>query len=220
MANISKNKAASTVSACLLLVVMGITLFQAKDTYAVSGLCLTLCLLWIRPLSLRRWSAIDWILCILVIYDLISCFYTPCTIPAIQTAIRSVSIFTAYLIIRRLSEIPYAENILLKGSLLFIGIALSLSIISFFIFRQSVIEAGFSETYHFRFLFRPLGYVTNIWSEILLILLGWLCLIHRYALVLIFLILIALLLSFSRGGISCLRYILMLLDFMYKTAPL
>lgn len=176
------------------------TLFQAKDTYAISGFCLTLCLLWIRPLPFRQWSAIDWMLCILVVYDLISCFYTPCTFPAIRTAARSISIFTAYLIIRRLSEIPHAESVLLKGSLLFIGIALLLAVVSFFIFRKSVIDAGFNDTYHFRFLFRPLGYVTNVWSEILLILLGWLCLIRRHAPVFIFLTLIALLLSFSRGA--------------------
>lgn len=86
------------------------------------------------------------------------------------------------------------------GSIIPIGLALLIAVCSFFIFRNSVLNAGFSDTYHFRFLFRPLGYITNVWSEILFILLGWSCVIRRHSSFLIFLSLSGILLSFSRGA--------------------
>lgn len=57
-----------------------------------------------------------------------------------------------------------------------------LAICSFLVFRRSVLEAGFEDTYHFRFLFSPLGYITNIWAEVLLMLSGWICLMRRWVL--------------------------------------
>mgnify|MGYP002449640902 FL=1 len=81
------------------------------------------------------------------------------------------------------------------------GIAVVLAILSFFVFRSSVLGVGFEDTYHFRFLFRPLGYITNVWSEILLLILGWTCLSRRrYAMVLVILTFTAIFLSFSRGA--------------------
>ena len=69
------------------------------------------------------------------------------------------------------------------------------------VFRSSVLRVGFEDTYHFRFLFRPLGYITNVWSEILLLILGWVCLsLRRYAMVLVTLTFTAIFLSFSRGA--------------------
>ena len=63
-----------------------------------------------------------------------------------------------------------------------------------------LLNTGFADTYHFRFLFRPLGYITNVWAEVLLILLGWICLARRYSALFIFLCVLAILFSFSRGA--------------------
>ena len=63
-----------------------------------------------------------------------------------------------------------------------------------------MLEVGFADTYPFRFLFRPLGYITNVWAEVLLLILGWLCLARRHVGFLVFLTIGAILLSFSRGA--------------------
>ena len=87
--------------------------------------------------------------------------------------------------------------------------------------RSSVLEAGFEDTYHFRFLFRPLGYITNIWAEVLLMVSGWICLMRRWSVPLQFLCLLAILLSFSRGAYVALGiYLLFALLFFPKAEKL
>lgn len=184
----------------LLLLVMTILLFQIKDTYHISLLMLTAALLWIGIMPLRNWTSIDLCLSLITFYDFISCFYANCPIPAIQAAFSSLFCLIVYFILRRLLTNKLAVRILRVGSYLPISAALILAICSFFVFRQSVLNVGFADTYYFRFLFRPLGYITNVWAEILLILLGWSCFLRRYSIVFIFLSVLAILLSFSRGA--------------------
>lgn len=113
----------------------------------------------------------------------------------------SLYALVAYFTFRRLSAWQPAERIVRSGSDVLMGIAVVLAILSFFVFRSSVLGVGFEDTYHFRFLFRPLGYITNVWSEILLLILGWTCLSRRrYAMVLVILTFTAIFLSFSRGA--------------------
>lgn len=186
--------------AVLLLIVIIIELFQIEDSYEVGTLLLIVSLFVVRPLPCRQWTFLDWVLCIIVLWDVVSCFYSSCTLPAVRALLTSISGFTAYLLLRRLlSDIRFVQT-LLTGSYLPLGVALLLAVCSFFVFRSSVLESGFTDTYHFRFLFRPLGYMTNVWAEVLLILLGWICLLRRYAFAFIFLTTFAVLLSFSRGA--------------------
>lgn len=186
--------------AVLVLVVMSMWLFQIADTYHICmGLLFIGCAV-IRPLPFRSWSMIDIVLGVMTLYDVSSCFYGDCPIPAIEVAFNSICCFTVYGIARRLFTEPRTSKILLFGSYLPISIVLLLTLGSFFIFRNSVLEAGFEDTYHFRFLFRPLGYITNWWAEILLVLLGWVCLARKYNSILVLLTAWAVLLSFSRGA--------------------
>lgn len=184
----------------LLLVILTMEIFQIKDQYQITMLLSIVALAFVRPLAVRQWTFIDWALSVIVVYDLISCFYASCIVPAVNNMLFSFYGFTVYLIIRKLLPAGKFLNIFQVGSYLPIGAALILTICSFFIFRSSVLEAGFTDTYHFRFLFRPLGYVTNVWAEVLLVLLGWICLIRRYSGIFIFLTIVAILLSFSRGA--------------------
>lgn len=186
--------------AIMLLVIMTMQLFTITDEYKIGMLLSVTALLIVRPLPFMTWTFTDRILGIIVVFDLLSCSWASCQAPAIRSALFSVYSFTIYLLLRKLSINLRIKTILQTGSYLPISIALLLAIGSFFIFRNSVLEAGFTDTYHFRFLFRPLGYITNVWAEILLILLGWVCLIRRYNTFFIFTIVFAILLSFSRGA--------------------
>ena len=161
------NKEVWYVTVCMLLVVMGIFLFRIDDSRLVSFLLLAGGLTAIRVLPFRRWTVLDICIGLITRYDLFSCLYAECPLPAIR-----VSFVT-----------PCMRwwHILCFGS--------------------PCLKVGFEDTYHFRFLFRPLGYVTNVWSEILLLILGWACLsCRRYASVFIFLTFTVIFLSFSRGA--------------------
>lgn len=201
----------------LLVALLALFLFQVEDPYRI-GLLLATGALWLlRPLPFRKWSLIDGCVTALTLFDLFSFCYAACPIPAMNMAFFSVYMLTVYFICRRLSPSEHALRIFRTGSLFLIGTALLLSVCSFFVFRSSVLEVGFEDTYHFRFLFRPLGYITNIWAEVLLMLSGWICLMRRWVVPLQFVCVTAILLSFSRGAYIALGiYLLFALLFFPK----
>lgn len=153
---------------------------------------------------------------IITLYDIATCFYADCPIPAIRVSVYSLYSLVGYWVCRRLLTWQPAWRIVKTGSVILMGVALLFAILSFFVFRKSVLGADFEDTYHFRFLFHPLGYITNVWSEILLLILGWGCLVRqRYTGVFAFLCVTAILLSFSRGayiasGIYLTSYLLLM----------
>lgn len=195
---LSKN--ISTGIAVLLIIVMAMLLFQTEDKWQISLLLLTISLAVVRPLPFRQWRGIDVSLSLITAYDMVSCLYADCSVPAIRSALLSIFCLISYFILRKLFHSERTTRIILQGSYLPIGAALLLTVCSFFIFRQSVLNVGFQDTYHFRFLFRPLGYITNVWAEVLFFLLGWVCLIRKYSVLFIFLTVLAILFSFSRGA--------------------
>lgn len=184
----------------LVLAIMAMFLFRMEDNYHI-GLLLSACgLAWVGALPFRQWTRIDWILSLIMVYELFSCCWAECIAPAVLPAFYAVFCWTVYFLLRRILAEGSIFHFVVEGGLIPIGIALLLAIGSFFIFRHSVLNAGFADTYHFRFLFRPLGYITNVWAEVLFVLLGWVCLVRRYSAIFIFLCVLAILFSFSRGA--------------------
>lgn len=149
-------------------ILLALFLFRVEDSYRIGLLLVAGALLLLRPLPFRKWSRLDGCVAALALSDLFSCFYAACPIPALDAAFYSVYMLATYFVCRRLFAHGRALQVLRVGSLFPIGAALLLAVCSFFVFRSSVLEAGFEDTYHFRFLFRPLGYITNIWAEVLL----------------------------------------------------
>ena len=186
--------------AILLVAVITTLLFQIEDSYQLCLLLLLGSVLIIHPLPLRQWTVIDLYICLITVYDIITCLYAHCLVPAIHGTLLSMLCCTTYFVSRKLFTSKHATRIVLQSSYLPIGISLILSLCSFFLFRQSILGVGFQDIYHFRFLFHPLGYITNIWVEVLLVMLSWMCIAHRYSGWFIFLIVIAILFSFSRGA--------------------
>lgn len=208
-----------TSIAILFIVVVAILLFQAEDKLKISLLLLTASLALLRPHSFRQWTMVDGCLCLITAYDMASCLHAACTISAISYSLLSLFCLTAYFVLRRLFGSAHATRLLQQGSYLPIGAALLLAISSFFIFRQSVLGVGFEDTYHFRFLFRPLGYITNVWAEVLLLLLGWVCIVRRYSGLFVFLTVWAIFLSFSRGAYIALGVYIIAWLLLVKPGP-
>lgn len=71
---------------------------------------------------------------------------------------------------------------------------------SFVIFRKSVFSLGFTDVYCFRYLFKPLGYLNNIWAEIGLFMVGYSLFTRKCISICIALATLTVLLSFSRGA--------------------
>lgn len=190
----------ATAITLLFVTVMVLLLFRVEDSSLISLLLLTVGLAIVRPLPFGQWTMIDVCLSLITGYNLISCLYAGSQVQSTHSALLSLLCLTGYFVSRKLFTSERTTRIILQGSYLPIGVALLLVICTFFVFRQSVLSAGFQDTYHFRFLFRPLGYITNAWSEVLLLMLGWVCIVRRYSGVFIFLTILAILLSFSRGA--------------------
>lgn len=186
--------------AILLIVIMAMLMFEIEDKLQICLLLLTISLAVIHPLPFRQWTLIDISLSLITVYDIVSCLYAGCSVPAIHSTLLSIFCLTSYFVLRKLFRSERLTQIILQGSYLPVGIALLLAVCSFFIFRQSVQNEGFQDIYHFRFLFRPLGYITNVWAEVLLILLAWVCLVRKYSTLFIFTTILAILFSFSRGA--------------------
>lgn len=205
------------IGAWLMISVLTFSLFRVDDEYQIFFLLMLTCLWVLKPLPFRQWSSIDKILGLIIIYEVISVFYAKCPVLAINQVFLLIPCFTAYLVFRRLFVSERATSVILQWSYLPYGIALLLSVCSFFIFQKSVLNVGFEDTYHFRFLFRPLGYITNIWAEISLVLLGWFCLVRRHSSLFIFITILSILLSFSRGAYIALGVYVVSFAFVVKS---
>lgn len=205
-----------TIIAIFLISIMTMLLFKIQDTYLISLCLLFIGLLIVPPLPFQQWTFIDLALGSIMCFNIISCFYSRCKIPTIHQGIFSVICMTSYLILRRAFNIPHFSQIFLKFSLLPIGIVFFFSLCSFFIFRSSVLYAEFDNIYHFRFLFRPIGYAVNVWAELLLIILGWVCLTRHFSTIFCFLVTSAIMISFSRGVYIALFVYLIMWAIMIK----
>lgn len=184
----------------LTLLIMAILLFRVNDYLHISLLLLSIGILHVYIAPLKQWTHIDIILCIITIYELVSCCWAECLAPTVSTMCYSVFNLVIYFFMRHILAIRTSFFLFSRGSYFFIGIALLLAIGNFYIFYNSVLDTGFIDVYHFRFMNRPLGYALNVWTEILLIFLGWGYLIKWHFTLYMYLCIQLLLLSFSRGA--------------------
>lgn len=98
-------------------------------------------------------------------------------------------------------------NALLFPSGLYVGFLAFVSAVSFFIFESRMTAGGFTDLYDFRYVYTPMGNLTNVWSNILIGFLGIILLgmfyarkKQRFFLVLSLIpVIFGLVVSFSRG---------------------
>lgn len=200
-------------------------IFRADDPYELKILFLLLPMFFIRQ-TFRTISWIDLAVGILWLYDLTGCLTGINPLQTVHSFTDSILCLLGYFAVRQFANGKNFQ-LLLKGFCLLTGIAVLLTILSFFIFQHSVKSAGFEELHSFRFLFRPLGYTTNSWSTVLITILGIILITYhscstskltRRLLYLFFPITVsAILLSFSRGAYVTLAIYSILLLFCIKS---
>ena len=182
----------------LLILAVTVTMFRIGDPCCLLLLCLLAGLGWKRPCF--RLSGIDVALVCICLYDAVDFCLHPYR--GAEAAEASLTGLCCYFLIRSAPAEGFLKLLLLP-----VGAALALTFVSFGMFAGAVQGAGFADTYPFRFLFRPLGYITNAWASVWLAVLGLLAVGYvrvprwRIGFGLCWMaVSVALLLSFSRGA--------------------
>ena len=182
----------------LLILAVTVTMFRIGDPCCLLLVCLLAGLGWKRPYF--RWSGMDGVLMCICLYDAVDFCLHPYR--GIEAAEASLTGLYCYFLIRSASAEGFLKLLLLP-----VGAALALTFVSFGMFAGAVQGAGFADTYPFRFLFRPLGYITNAWASVWLAVLGLLAVGYvrvprwRIGFGLCWMaVSVALVLSFSRGA--------------------
>ena len=182
----------------LLILAVTVTMFRIGDPCCLLLVCLLAGLGWKRPYF--RWSGMDGVLMCICLYDAVDFCLHPYR--GAEAAEASLTGLCCYFLVRSASAEGFLKLLLLP-----VGAALTLTFVSFGMFAEAVQGAGFADTYPFRFLFRPLGYITNAWASVWLAVLGLLAVGYvrvprwRIGFGLCWIaVSVALLLSFSRGA--------------------
>ncbi|MDD2493709.1 MAG: O-antigen ligase family protein [Tissierellia bacterium] len=126
-----------------------------------------------KDIKTLKLSSIDISILLIFVYDLLLWILN---IDFIQSSIsfqNSLLCYSFYLIFRVLFINKRSIILFQNISLIPLIIWILLSIITFAVFVKST-KQNFPEIYSFRFLYKPLGYTTNIWVTILIALIGYL----------------------------------------------
>lgn len=196
-----KNKYTAFTIAAILVLSMTMLLFGVKGSLCIIAVMLTAALAAVGVPPVREWSSIDWLLVCITVFNIFSCFHSETRLLAYSEANLSVLMLAAYWIQRKLfAEQQYAK-IVFDGYSAIAAIAMMIAAATFVIYRQAVLDAGFTDTYSLRFLYRPLGYINNVWAEIAVCLFGLSFMTAgKWRLPLSTLAATAILLTFSRGA--------------------
>lgn len=190
----------------VISIVLSIVLFQIRDPFFFSGILSMIILSFqIEKGKKIHLNYFDLILFLIWIYDVLLAFYSinaSCRFQNLKISTISISF---YFIVRFICCNELRIKKLLTICIILIGLQLALSIISFILFENAVIKAGFSHLYNFRFLFKPIGFANNEWGSLLILYMGFILLYRKIIgnrFVYFFLLLSALfciITTFSRG---------------------
>ncbi|MDR2131613.1 MAG: O-antigen ligase family protein [Odoribacteraceae bacterium] len=192
-----------------LSVIFFISICDISDPLFISGFLSALLLLWRWRKRTLKISWIDRLLIGILLYQIISIFFSTAPI-SVFFSLKTLTFSVIYYFLLRicLDSLQKIENYLFVACMI-VGALCVVAIATFLIFRSACIHVGFSDVYDFRHLYRPLGYLSNVWGTMLI---GFTCIVmlslalcSRSVIKFAFLIFILLLLlwnmliTFSRG---------------------
>lgn len=146
MPNENRLSVRNGVIVLVIVAVMGMMLFLVNDPYGLKVLLLLACVLWAKPFVFLSKSAIDKAILLLWVYDMILCFTSINAFVSVRASRNSTILFFAYLLLRQVVEYPKSARLLKQGICVIMGMALLLSLFSFFIFRHLVNEKRHEKT--------------------------------------------------------------------------
>ena len=177
MDNDTDNRVAwkSRLAGILVAALTVIFLFGAGDAFAANLVIATAVAYLCPPLPFRRWSAIDYAVMGGIAYDAVSGFYGASRVLLIDNLAMCAVTGSTYMSLRRMCDDRKATGPLLGIIGVAAIIALLLALFTFHEIRKSSVDVGFDGAYYTRFLYRPAGYLVNVWGEVALVFMGVFC---------------------------------------------
>lgn len=193
----------------IIIIAFYISISNTNDDLFIIGSSLTLLLIYRISNKIITLSWFDIGVLLLWIYGFIGNITSINFINSfVDFKMLTISILSYFMIRSKFKDDKDVKNLLLSYSII-IGILIIISLISFFIFSEQIYSIGFDNLYSFRFKYRPLGNIPNVWATLLLAFWGIISLSMYYyrnnntALCILFSLLLinafGIIISFSRG---------------------
>jgi O-antigen ligase len=145
-----------------------IGLCQIHDPLFLFGILSALFLFWKGRKSSFQFSGIDLFLILLYLYQIVNLFFSANPVSgffAIKTF--TFSIIFYFLLRICLNSIPKIKKFLSVICFL-IAVLCLVALITFLLFRSTCAYVEFNNLYDFRYLYRPIGYLSNVWGSLLI----------------------------------------------------
>lgn len=145
-----------------------VTLFGVRDPLFLFGALSALLLLWRWRKNPQPFSWIDKAIAGILLYQMLHIFFSIApTSGFFATKTFLFSVLFYFLLRTGLSSLPKIESFLLVCCILIVLLC-TVALVTFLLFRSTCAHVGFSGLYDFRHLYRPFGYLSNVWGSLLI----------------------------------------------------
>lgn len=180
-------------------------LLDISDPYGIVTLLFGAFIFAIQPQCMKNFVLLDWAVTFFSVVNFAACFSNGITAACVSEGAFFAVCLGAYSMLRQ-REVGYADRFLTVFFAV-AAVALLLAVISFFVFRHNTLKAGFADCYDFRYLYHPMGFTCNMWAESALAVLALLLWHRKFQPLFLFLAILAVLLTFSRGAYIALAFL-------------
>jgi tetratricopeptide (TPR) repeat protein len=143
-------------------------LFRINDPLFLFGLLSAFFLLWKWRKNHLSFSWTDKAVACILLYQILIAFFSINPVSGFFAAKPFVFSILFYFILRTSKcRFPRSESFLFVFCLI-IALLCIIALITFLLFRSTCIYVGFSNLYDFRHLYKPLGYLSNVWGTLLI----------------------------------------------------
>ena len=211
--------------------VIGVVLFALcfaqSGEFAMVGVYTCILFFSVYKAGAIRFNILDVLILTLLIWEFIIGMFTEGQNNCISYLTGQYLFTTYYFILRLWLRDVSTVKPFMRILLVFISIISVISLVSFGLFAGLVYDAGFESLYDFKHLYRPFGSLNNVWSTLMLMLLGIVAIPLLYAqkgkklvfcIIPFCLLLICLIYSFSRGIYICLALSMSLVCYYILTS--
>jgi O-antigen ligase len=151
-----------------MLGMIAVCLFKIHDPLFLFGVLSALFLLWKWRKNPLRFSWIDKAMTGILLYQILHIFFSVEPVSGVLTTKTLVFSAVFYFLLRTgINTLPRIERFLLVCCI-FIALLCTVALITFLLFRSTCAYVEFSGLYDFRHLYKPLGYLSNVWGSLLI----------------------------------------------------
>ncbi|MDR2287491.1 MAG: O-antigen ligase family protein [Prevotellaceae bacterium] len=143
-------------------------LFRINDPLFIFGVLSALFLLWNCRKGALRFSLTDTVILVLWGYQLVNLFSSIEPVSGFF-AIRTLTFcIIFYFLLRTVLDSSAKIEKFVYMLCVFIALLCAVATVTFFLFRSACVYVGFNSLYDFRHLYKPFGYLSNVWGTLLI----------------------------------------------------